>query len=385
MANHASQQPADAPLLVVPVMSPKLPTAESLLPYLQRIDVSRIYSNFGPLVHELEVRLGRLLMVPAGGLTLASSGTAALVGAVLASVGRATAGRPLALMPGYTFVATAVAAEQCGFRPFLSDVDPETWMLDPVRLLGDTRLEEVGVVIPVAPYGIAVPQAPWRDFHARTGIPVVIDGAASFEAICADPAMYLGDVPVVMSFHATKSFASGEGGAVVCEDTLLVGRAIQALNFGFYGSRHSRAPSINGKLSEYHAAVGLAELDGWEAKSTAFAQAAALYRRKFAEADLDDRLLVAPDVCSSYVLFRCRNVEESARVQRRLQDDGIEFRLWYGTGLHRHEHFADCRRDDLSVTERIAPCILGLPMAIDLGEAIVDRVLAQLVEALAEG
>src|SRR3990172_5815553 len=43
--------------LIIPIMQPKLPIAQHLLPYLNRIDESRIYSNFGPLVIQLEERL----------------------------------------------------------------------------------------------------------------------------------------------------------------------------------------------------------------------------------------------------------------------------------------------------------------------------------------
>src|SRR5438445_9304826 len=111
-------------------MRPLLPSAERLRPYLERIDASRIYSNFGPLVLELESRLAQRLSLPAGGVTSAANGTAALSAAILATAGRATVARPLALMPSFTFVATAVAAEQCGFRPYLLDIDPENLLLD---------------------------------------------------------------------------------------------------------------------------------------------------------------------------------------------------------------------------------------------------------------
>jgi len=376
----AGYRSADAAARSVPVMTPRLPSAEQLLPYLRRIDASRIYTNFGPLVLELESRLCELLELPQKGLVTASSGTAGLVGAILASTGRATAPRPLALMPGYTFVATAVAAEECGFRPYLCDIDLNTWMLDPAQLLTHPALDQVGVVIPVAPYGVAVPQAPWLDFQERTGIPVVIDGAASFEAVCADTRRFLGDVPVVMSFHATKSFATGEGGAVICTDVDLIGRTARALNFGFQSSRECRSASINGKLSEYHAAIGLAELDGWHSKRQAFAAVAANYRQAFEIAGLDGRLLSSPDICSSYALFCCSHPEQAERVKLSLRSEGIEFRLWYGNGLHRHAHFAGSARGRLAVTDHLAHCVIGLPMALDLTFDVINRIAATVLE-----
>src|SRR5207245_1355138 len=119
-------------------------------------------------------------------------------------------------------------------------------------------------------------------FTAATGIPVIIDGAASFAGLVERPEASLGAIPVALSFHATKAFATGEGGAVATEDVALARRVAQALNFGISGVRDSRMASTNGKMSEYHAAVGLAELDGWTEKLAAFRVVAERYRQAFA-------------------------------------------------------------------------------------------------------
>ena len=366
----------------VPVLRPKLPPAESLLPYLRRMDASRIYSNFGPLLREFEARLGSELGLLADCVASAGSGTAAIAGAILATAGRAGSTRPLALMPAYTFVATAVAARECGFDPLLVDVDADTWMLDPLALLAHPALDRVGVVIPVSAYGRPVPQAPWQAFEERTGIRVVIDGAASFEALCRERASSIGNIPVALSLHATKSLATGEGGCVLARDPELVARATQAMNFGFRHSRDSSVPSINGKMSEYHAAVGLAELDAWPAKQAAFAAVLAEYRRQAAAAGLDGRLITAPDVCSSYVLLRCDSDAQSRALQSTLTQHAIEFRLWYGLGLHQQSHFSDCPRESLAVTDALAPCLVGLPMAPDLAPQQIARVIHVLDAAL---
>ena len=97
----------------IPVLRPRLPDAEALLPYLRRIDASRQYTNWGPLALEFEGRIAALLGCSADGVVSSSSGTAALVGAILAATGRPPAGTA-ALVPAFTFVATALAAEQAG-------------------------------------------------------------------------------------------------------------------------------------------------------------------------------------------------------------------------------------------------------------------------------
>jgi dTDP-4-amino-4,6-dideoxygalactose transaminase len=219
-----------------------------------------------------------------------------------------------------------------------------------------------------------VSHEPWLEFRERTGIPIVIDGAATFETATSQPERILGELPVAMSFHATKAFATGEGGCVASTETVLVEQIGQALNFGFWGSRDSATPSLNGKLSEYHAAVGLAELDGWPAKRDQLEGVVALYVDAFASVGLSDRLVCAPTVGLSYILFRAGDVAESACVQRSLRARGIDFRLWYGRGVHDHTHFADVARGRLDTAEDLAARLIGLPVAPDLAPDEVRRV-----------
>ena len=79
----------------VPALRPLLPRVDRLMPYLSRIDAARIYTNHGPLSTEFERRLESHLGLPRGGLACASSGTAGLIGAILATAGQPTAKRPL--------------------------------------------------------------------------------------------------------------------------------------------------------------------------------------------------------------------------------------------------------------------------------------------------
>jgi dTDP-4-amino-4,6-dideoxygalactose transaminase len=366
----------------IQVLRPLLPDAGRLLSYLRRIDACRTYTNWGPLASEFEARLAAHFHVPLGSVTSAVSGTGALVGAILATSGRSSAERPLAIIPAFTFVATALAAEQCGFRPHFVDVDADSFQLQAKAIERHPLLNQVGLVIPVAPFGRAVPQAPWLEFHRRTGIAVVIDGGASFEAVAQDPARFLGEIPVALSFHATKSFATAEGGCVITANGALSASVNRALNFGFFEARDCRTASTNGKMSEYHAAVGLAELDNWSAKYASLQKVAAAYRLQMAAAGLSERLLVAPEVAGCYALFRCADRAETAAIVDGLTAANIETRLWYGTGLHRQAYYVDASRDDLPVTDRIAPLTIGLPVAVDLPPAAITRIAGAIVSGV---
>ena len=170
----------------IPAYRPKLPCVDKLLPYLCEIDKNRWYSNRGILVQALERRMTAMLGTGCK-VIVTSSGWAALKATIFAAAGSATPQRPLALMPSYTFAATAAAAETCGYTPYFLDVDEESWMITPQTLLAHPALPRAGIVIPVAAYGRRVAQTAWREFREATEVPVVIDAAAAFEAIAGDP------------------------------------------------------------------------------------------------------------------------------------------------------------------------------------------------------
>jgi dTDP-4-amino-4,6-dideoxygalactose transaminase len=358
----------------VPVYRPRLPVAEQLLPYLQRIDARRIYSNHGPLATEFVHRLTILLGLSRGSVAAAASGHAALVAAILSHAGVGRAERPLALIPGFTFCSTALAAEQCGYTPYFVDVEAGTWQLAPETLRQHPQLGRVGLVVPVAPYGTAIDVDCWEEFQRSTGIPVVIDAAAAFAAF-ADGRSHAGTVPSVLSFHATKCFSTGEGGGVLCTDPGLVEKIVRTLSFGFLGDRDCKAMSFNGKLSEYHAAVGLAQLDDWSPLRESWSRVAGMYAAAAGKAGIGAELLRAPEVGANHVFFRTRSIEAGRAVAESLDSAGIDTRFWYGEGMHRHTHFSDAPRDPLPMTEELCGCLIGLPMAVDLGPEAIGKVI----------
>jgi dTDP-4-amino-4,6-dideoxygalactose transaminase len=363
---------------LVPVYRPLMPRAEAIRPYLEKLDLSRVYANRGELLVTLEQRLAALLGLPEPALVLAASGTAALTGAILATAGRAGDDRPICLCSGYTFVAAALAAELCGYRLRLADIDSATWALAPDRLTpGD--LDGVGLVLAVAPYGRRFSQAAWSAFQRRTAIPVVIDAAAGFEAFAADPADLFGPVPTVLSLHATKPFSTGEGGAILCSDADVLRRAVALMNFGFDGTRLATGPGFNGKMSEYHAAVGLAELDGWPQKRAAHLAVAHAYEQAAARRGLT--LHVAPKLGGCYALFEAPSPAAAQRAAAALTGAGIGHRFWYGHGLHREPHFQGCDHGGLAVADDLAARLIGLPVAPGLAGSAIEHVCAVLAAA----
>lgn len=370
----AESQAAASPFL--PVARPRLPSAERLLPYLQEIDRNRTYSNQGPLARRLESRLAARLGLPDGAVAAVANATLGL--AVAAAIVRRPEGR-LCLMPSWTFAASGHAARSAGLEPFFVDVDEDDWSMSPdaARAALAQAPGPVGCAMPVAPFGQPADAAAWAQFQADTGVPVVIDAAASFDALQGPY-----DAPMVVSLHATKALGAGEGGFVVRPDPEFIQMTQQRCNFGFFGSREAVCDATNAKMSEYHAAAALAALDAWPETRDMWR----LIARSYLDARRDaPGLAFPPGYGETWVASTCvARLPEgtAARVAAGLAQAGIESRAWWGAGLHAHAAFANCPRTPLPVTSKLAASSLGLPCFPELTAQDVQFVARTIAEAL---
>lgn len=365
----------------IAVCRPLLPSAEALIPYLRRVDAERRYTNHGPLSEELRQRLATHFKLAGNQLVLASNGTLAIIGALLAAAGRAKPGKSLCICPAYSFAATAVAAANCGYVPFFADIEAEHFAMRPQDVMALPELQQAGAIIAVGSYGQPPDIAAWDRFHHATGIPVIIDAAACFDALGGTAIDRL-SVPITVSFHATKTFSTGEGGAVLCADPDMSMRVERALNFGFFDSRESIGPSINGKLSEYHAAVGLADLDGWQDKRQGFIAAAQYYQAEAKAAGLGQRIIADVAHANPYALFMADDGKQAKHAETVLNAGVADTRQWYGAGIHRQPEFASCPHGSLAVTDEIASRLVGLPLSCDLSQSEIAAIVRALAACL---
>ncbi len=366
-----------APGYSVPVLRPQLPRAALLLPYLEAIDARRWYSNAGPLVTELEDQLSRKLGFEDRGVVTTANAT---VGITVALLARRVPAGSLCLVPSWTFVATPHAVRAAGLTPWFHDVDRRTWALDPDAVMETLKQmpRPVGAVVVVAPFGRPIDIDAWQEFENRTGILVVIDAAAGFDT--ARPSR----IPLVVSLHATKILGAGEGGFLSSTDTRLLERFQAGCNFGFQGTRIATIPALNAKMSEYHAAVGLASLAMWRETRQQHVRITEWYRQALPRLD---RVSLQPGYGHGWVTATTSVVlppRSRGRVAAHLAESGIETKQWWGEGCHGHPAFMDCPRSSLTVTEELGARVLGLPHFPDMRKQNVDQVASALSEALSE-
>ena len=238
------------------VARPSLPSLVNFLPYLEQIWSNGILTNGGPFHQQLEHALCEYLGVRH--ISLFTNGTLALVTALQSQ--RITGE---VITTPYSFVATAHSLLWNGIRPVFVDIDPETLNLDPARIEEAITPQTTGI-LPVHCYGQPCNTAAIEKIADTYNLRVIYDAAHAFGVQDGDGSVLNHGDLSVLSFHATKVFNTFEGGAIVCPDAKTKQRIDHLKNFGFVDEVTVVAPGINGKMSEFNAALGLLQLQGFK-------------------------------------------------------------------------------------------------------------------------
>uniref|UniRef100_UPI0035CC61A2 DegT/DnrJ/EryC1/StrS family aminotransferase n=1 Tax=uncultured Sphingomonas sp. TaxID=158754 RepID=UPI0035CC61A2 len=246
-----------------PLIAPNPPRLSAHIDALHRVEASGIFSNNGPEVRAFEAEATEQLFGGRGACLAVGNATLGLMIAIREAAGDHTAGR-FALMPAFTFAATAQAALWAGLTPLICDIDPDDWGASAeaeercLREHGD----RIAVMLPYATFGNAIDLDRYAWLQREHNVGVVIDAAASLGTIDDSGAGFGTDAPfaVVYSMHATKTFAVAEGGLLHSGDTALITRLRAMANFGFEAGRSATLPGINAKLPEVIAVMARAKL-----------------------------------------------------------------------------------------------------------------------------
>lgn len=363
----------------VPLLVPDMPSPQTLMPWLERMHAARHYSNFGPLVRELEMRFSQVFGLPQEQLSTVANATLGLE-LVLQCLDLPKGSH--VLLPAFTFVATATAVVRAGHVPVLADVDPDCWMLTPEIARAACHAMRIDAVIPVATFGMPHDMPAWHQFEQDTGLPVIIDAAAAYGSQWLQGAQGT----LVFSLHATKSLPAGEGGLVISTRPGLAARVRQLSNFGINLDPAAGLPvgaladvGSNAKMSEYHAAIGLASLQVWEEH--------ALQRRAL-HAEMVEELGCATGNALHWQVpgkvgrlmaptLLCAQLPDEiarTRLEQRCQARRIMTRRWYQPLLQDMPVMsAHCKQLPTPHAERLASTLLGLPFF--LGMPAVQRQL----------
>ena len=237
---------------MINVTKPFLPPKEEYDHYLQGIWDRDWLTNNGPLVNELELSLKKYFDVPH--LFFVGNGTIALQLAI-----KALELRGEIITTPFSFVATTSSIVWEGCTPVFVDIDPTTYNLNP-DLIEAAITPRTSAILATHVFGNPCEAQEIAAIAARHQLRVIYDAAHAFGTLYQGKSvLHQGDIST-LSFHATKLFHTVEGGALITHDADVASRIAHVRNFGFHGPETFRGVGINGKNSEFHAAMGLCNL-----------------------------------------------------------------------------------------------------------------------------
>lgn len=230
---------------------PFLPPMEEYTELVKGIFERNWLTNNGPLVLDLESKLCDRFNVPT---LFVSNGTIAIQLAI-----KALGLKGKIITTPFSYVATSSSIVWEGCEPVYVDIQENGYNIDPEKIEAAITPEVTGIVATHC-FGIPCDVDSIQSIADRHGLKVIFDAAHAFGTTVNGRSIFeFGDVSTC-SMHATKLFHTVEGGSVSCKDKEILRRISLMRNFGHSGPEKFDGVGINGKNSEFHAAMGIVNL-----------------------------------------------------------------------------------------------------------------------------
>lgn len=349
----------DRQIHVTQSFAPDISTFES---FTDTIIKSRIFTNNGPLCRKLERELS--VYLGADYLSLCSNGTRGLEIALHAVQ---AAGKTIITTP-FSYVATVSAALWIGCRILFADIDEKTLAIDP-KCVAALMNEDVAAIIPVNIYGHPCDAQAIRDIAGPK--PVIYDAAQAFGAVQNGKSLFLGGDLAVGSFHATKVFHTFEGGCIISRSREMHEKINLLRAFGHSGDSHF-CLGTNAKISEIHAACGLAMLDRAKENIRLRGEKSRLYDEILSFSHFRKPVLPAAFQSNNGyypIVFDSENM--LLKVMEKLAEIQVFPRRYFYPSLNTLPYL---KYQSCPVSESIAKCALCLPLFAELPERKLEQI-----------
>lgn len=362
----------------IPFIRPSFPSSKAITEDYEQIIASNWFTNFGPFERKFAQQIGEYIGPDYYAVTF-SSATAGLLASIVAILGKGDSTKYV-IMPSFTFVAGADAVMWCGYKPLFIDIEDQGLHMDIGQ--AEAALKEYGDnvagILFCNAFGVgAVNINDWEALSGSYSCPLIIDSAAGFGSLY-DSNKKVGTAGrcEVFSFHATKSFAIGEGGAVVTRSKSLAEQLMDIQNFGFDSNRDASQLGFNGKLQEINAAIGSRQLVKYD---QVLNRRRKIHKRYKAELDPKRYRLQknAENAALCFVALLSNEPSDRDAGLRSLHKAGVEAKTYYSPSIHKHSYFksSDCYRL-LTVTDLVDSSVLSLPSYDSLSNQDVDLIIS---------
>ncbi len=352
--------------------------AQPTLPEYAAIDVkfrdifnSRMLSNFSKYSSELEVKI-QALTTTKGVLTFPNATSALMLALKMMDLSGEV------ILPSFTFSATGHAVLWNGLTPVFADIDPKTFNLDPddvEKKINDRTSAIIGVHI----FGNPCNVERLESIAAKHGIKLIFDSAHALGSRRNGVVIgSYGDIEC-FSLSGTKVITSAEGGIVTSNKAQLIERMRLGRNYGAGDDYNCHYLGMNGKMSEFHAAIAIESLSLLDSSIRNRNRLVSIYQSRLSEIPGIYFQHIAESDLSTYKDFGIIINEHEFGMNRdkliaKLRKKGIHTKRYFYPPLHEMPVYKGFRVKNLKHTKYVADNIICLPiyshMKIDTVEKI---------------
>lgn len=361
---------------MIQVTRPFLPPIAEYEALIGQIWDNNWLTNNGPLLVDLEQKLKAYLGVEH--LMMMTNGTVTLQ-ALLKTLSR----KGKILTTPFSYIATCSAILWEDFIPVFVEIDPQTFNADPDMADAFIDKDTVGVLITHC-FGVPCDIDGWEAISKKYDLPVIYDAAHAFGVKFRGQSVLNYGYASSLSFHATKLFHTIEGGAIVTSSQALEREIQLRRNFGHDGPDKFSEVGINGKNSEFHAAMGLVNLQHIGEILLSRKEQYNYYLDNLRATGLDLSFQQIPEEVTynySYFPVVFQTEEILLRVFDHLQQENIFPRRYFYPALNTLS-FTRQYIGSTPIAESISKRILCLPVFHTLTRSQQDQVIASLINSM---
>ena len=350
--------------MMIPVTQPFLPPKDEYDYLISRLWDSKWLTNNGTYVRQLEAELKKYLNVPS--FYYVGNGTIALQ---LAIQSLKLENQIITTPFSFAATTTSILWEHC--EPVFVDIDPKTLCIDPGKI-EEAITSKTEAILATHVYGIPCDVERIEEIARKYHLKVIYDAAHAFGVRYKDnPIVRFGDISTI-SFHATKPFHTVEGGGIINNTGEEVDNQIELLrSFGFRGNEYFTA-GINGKNSEFHAAMGICNLKYINGIITTRKAITETYDTLLS--NRIERPFISDDVQYNYAYYPVifETEKELLSVKSQLEKNDIEARRYFYPSLNQLTYLRNT--SSCPISEDIASRILCLPLFAELNDEDVEKI-----------
>jgi dTDP-4-amino-4,6-dideoxygalactose transaminase len=347
------------------VTQPTLAPLSEVNEYFEQIWETGILTHNGPLVQKLELELSSKLGVK--NLSLITNGTLAIQLAM-----KALKLKGEIITTPFSWVATISAIKWEGCTPVFCDIDSDTLNIDTSKV--DALITKNTVAImPVHVFGNPCEVDKIEKIAKKHNLKVIYDAAHAIgTSYKGDSVLKWGDVSAV-SLHGTKIYNTAEGGACITPDITLLEKINRIKFFGHDNNKDIVEDGLNGKMTEVHAAVGLANLKYYDQVLVDRKEKYEYYLNKLSvNPDLQFQKIIDEGCNYSYLPVIFKNENTLIKIEQALNENDIYPRRYFYPALNTMENIVDYV--NMPIAENISKRILALPLYLALEKIDIDKV-----------